>query len=394
MTRMRRTLLMVAALMIAVCVSASAAQCMLIDTENLKIELTDCTWQDVLLPKMTFDIAVENNTDTNLQLRIIEAYVDGVPVLGESYVYFLQYAPHMTANFSLLPEGTDGSMLRDAEQVTLAAEIVDAGMNTVLYDVMLVVDNPLQLSSGGASASAHVSEPEPTPAPTPAPAPQSGSAPVTKPRPDSVSAPSATPAPGGMVVLDRNGVWAQVNGFSYQEVDGEGRLYMYADIVNNSGFQIHFLLENAVIDGMSVEAHGIENIKSGRTVTASDDMCYFTAKKDGSSAVLKNPQHIEFAIEVSDSEGYTELIAQKVELDLSRSDAEEYASLSKGSRGDDVKRMQQKLIDLGYLNDAADGTYGNNTANAVYAFREAFGLLGSGDDFAADNYMLQCLYNQ
>ena len=36
-------------------------------------------------------------------------------------------------------------------------------------------------------------------------------------------------------------------------------------------------------------------------------------------------------------------------------------TLKKGSTGADVKKLQQALIDLGYLDDTADGTYGAKT---------------------------------
>ena len=44
---------------------------------------------------------------------------------------------------------------------------------------------------------------------------------------------------------------------------------------------------------------------------------------------------------------------------------EEYGTLSRGSRGEAVRALQQRLIDLGYLNDDADGIFGPNTQYAV-----------------------------
>ncbi len=48
---------------------------------------------------------------------------------------------------------------------------------------------------------------------------------------------------------------------------------------------------------------------------------------------------------------------------------EEYGTLSRGSRGEDVRALQQRLIDLGYLNDDADGIFGSNTQYAVRLFQ-------------------------
>ena len=46
--------------------------------------------------------------------------------------------------------------------------------------------------------------------------------------------------------------------------------------------------------------------------------------------------------------------------------------------GEDVKQLQQALIDLGYLNDAADGTFGTNTEEAVIRFQAVNGLSADG----------------
>ena len=52
-----------------------------------------------------------------------------------------------------------------------------------------------------------------------------------------------------------------------------------------------------------------------------------------------------------------------------------FTTLRKGMKGDAVTALQQRLIALGYLNDDADGYYGTNTAEAVYAFQKANGLV-------------------
>ena len=41
------------------------------------------------------------------------------------------------------------------------------------------------------------------------------------------------------------------------------------------------------------------------------------------------------------------------------------ADLKRGSRGDEVKEMQQLMIELGVLNGAADGMFGKKTQTAV-----------------------------
>ena len=52
--------------------------------------------------------------------------------------------------------------------------------------------------------------------------------------------------------------------------------------------------------------------------------------------------------------------------------------LKVGSTGSEVKSLQQKLIELGYLKDKADGVYGNKTAAAVKAYQKAKKLDADG----------------
>jgi len=59
-----------------------------------------------------------------------------------------------------------------------------------------------------------------------------------------------------------------------------------------------------------------------------------------------------------------------------------YAPLQQGMKGEAVRAMQQRLIDLGYLAGGADGSYGGKTVAAVKAFQQAAGLevTGEADD--------------
>ena len=56
----------------------------------------------------------------------------------------------------------------------------------------------------------------------------------------------------------------------------------------------------------------------------------------------------------------------------------EYATLQKGSKGEDVRALQQRLKDLGYLSGTVDGDFGKGTAGAVSAFQTKAGLEATG----------------
>ena len=54
------------------------------------------------------------------------------------------------------------------------------------------------------------------------------------------------------------------------------------------------------------------------------------------------------------------------------------STLYKGCTGEEVRVLQQALIDLGYLEGTADGTFGDQTEAAVRAFQSAYGLKADG----------------
>ena len=66
-------------------------------------------------------------------------------------------------------------------------------------------------------------------------------------------------------------------------------------------------------------------------------------------------------------------------------------TLKINASGDDVREMQKRLIELGYLKDGSnDGQFGKGTQNAVKAFQDANGL---GADGAAGPLTLKLLFS-
>ncbi len=56
----------------------------------------------------------------------------------------------------------------------------------------------------------------------------------------------------------------------------------------------------------------------------------------------------------------------------------EYVLSQLGSRGDEVRRIQRKLKQLGYYTGSIDGIYGSNTQKAVISFQRSCGLTADG----------------
>ncbi len=67
-------------------------------------------------------------------------------------------------------------------------------------------------------------------------------------------------------------------------------------------------------------------------------------------------------------------------------------TLKKGSRGEDVEEVQAWLIELGYLNDVADGKFGKKTEAAVKAFQKTLGVKQAGKLTDEQRDELQFLY--
>jgi len=63
--------------------------------------------------------------------------------------------------------------------------------------------------------------------------------------------------------------------------------------------------------------------------------------------------------------------------------AGKYTLLSYGSKGEDVKRLQSRLVELGYLQSTVTGNYYNKTVEAVSKFQKAVGLSETGVATAA-----------
>ena len=67
---------------------------------------------------------------------------------------------------------------------------------------------------------------------------------------------------------------------------------------------------------------------------------------------------------------------------------DEMETVERGAGRESIALMQQALIDLGYLEGSADGSYGQMTRSAVAAFQEAVGMEPTGEADAATQVLL------
>lgn len=221
---------------------------------------------------------------------------------------------------------------------------------------------------------------------------------------------AAIPALADSTLLSWNGFEVKATGYTYKE-DSDGYAYIRLDvhIVNNSSHPIWLHMDNVMIDGTPIRAAGVSGIKAGSTM---DDWIMFKpddSNKDGGDGAIRTGSQIDMTLLLDDDVTYDELCSRDVSINLydlsvgggDYSDygddvddvdfghggassasyapaytpaSTNYQTLKQGSKGQAVRDLQQRLTDLGYLNDKVDGSYGRNTNTAVRSFCDQNGL--------------------
>ena len=203
------------------------------------------------------------------------------------------------------------------------------------------------LYSSAALPATTVPLPTPTPAPTPAPTPVPTPAPTAAPAATTIR-PTATPST--QQVLRRGDKGSAVSQLQQRLKD----LGYYTDKVDGifgSG------TEKALIRFQKASGLTADGVAGAKTLSK----LYAANAKPVQATATPKPQATATPKPSSSS-------SQTVPTDT---------VLKYGSRGDAVKAMQQRLVELGYL-AAADGIYGTKTYNAVVAFQKRNSLTSDG----------------
>lgn len=113
------------------------------------------------------------------------------------------------------------------------------------------------------------------------------------------------------------------------------------------------------------------------------DLGYYSGKisgnfLDGTRAAIRRFQKDYGLEETGIADGQTEALLMSAE----------YRALSMGSEGEDVKRLQEHLADLGYYKAKLSGRYLEATTAAVKAFQERNGLAATGEADVATQQLL------
>ena len=266
----------------------------------------------------------------------------------------------------------------------------------------------------------------------PEPEPESGSGPDDLPEPEpKAEEPTPEQAPTRQAQAG-TGALLSWKGFEitplrterWQFSSGNISLKLFVRVVNGTGGKLTLHVEDMTVDGVALPATSIFDIKAGADTGENSEECIliYVDENITDSAVqaVLHGSDMSMKLILYDSEAYQALYTQEVAVDLGAlpnettimepSDAPAptptptkapvssvpvpernvYKPLFEGDKGEDVRRMQRRLIELGYLNDTADGEYGPRTDAAVRAFCEANGL---GAYPYASASMLELMYS-
>ena len=220
----------------------------------------------------------------------------------------------------------------------------------------------------------------------------------------------AAPALADQTMLSQDGIelHATDTRLSY---DGTSFLQLYVYAANDTGRKVWISANNATIDGVPVMGAGVTLDAYSEYGDDSKHIMLMQTDEDpeGSGEAISNAHNLEMDLVVMDDSTYERLFEKHVSVDLSSLGDDDpsslagmstrdtsnssstvtrpgyepyvplYASaytpasynfttLEMGSTGQAVRDLQQRLTDLGYLNDRVDGSYGTNTATAVRSF--------------------------
>ena len=253
--------------------------------------------------------------------------------------------------------------------------------------------------TGAAQAPVAETTPEPTveatPEPTAAPTPE----------------PTAAPLPETLdgAVLEWNGLSLKPVRYSITAYSSEYvTLNLYFRILNNSDQVIRIDVDDVTIDGKG-DVHGTSIGKAEPySDTGEDSSEYILVTSDygvGSNGLqtIADARKVDIHV-VLKSEDFDRLYTQDISVDLDALEGKrdvpdgfeakvdptpapvyepspyDYKTLKQGSKGQAVREMQQRLIDLGYLDGKADGSFGKKTTAAVRTFCEQHGLATDGSN--------------
>ena len=191
-----------------------------------------------------------------------------------------------------------------------------------------------------------------------------------------------------LVLFEQNGIKVGLTG-KYKDFSDVGVIDFTAAVENNLEEACTVWYTGAV-NGLDFQ-HGVEmgieiwpDAKEEDTLSVNYDALEVRTKEDAEQAqkleTFDGFEIMELNMRVCNPDGEEMFAVDPITIYFPGYKGEDgtLQTLKNGSRGDAVVKLQEKLIELGYLDGEADGAYGKNTAKGVSSFQAAEGLKETG----------------
>ena len=206
-----------------------------------------------------------------------------------------------------------------------------------------------------------------------------------------------------VTLVNKGGIELHLLKWETYDTTDSPRISMELRGVNNTAHKIWVDFKDVKVDGVPV----LSTTRSiaAYTDTGNDDPLLYSVwggddDNGAGSEAIRNGHKLEILIDVTDNDTYEHLVSENVVIDLtvksetktpqtSSSGASyapsytpasyDFVTLKIGSKGQAVRDLQQRLTDLGYMNDKVDGSFGKITGTAVMSFCTQNGLYIQGD---------------
>ena len=219
----------------------------------------------------------------------------------------------------------------------------------------------------------------------------------------------AIPALADIPVASCSGVELRITSYKlYDGNDSDVHLNLFVYVSNDNGHAVHISGGDTTVNGTPVRALSFEVEPYAEYGDNSKEIMLKPTKEDPAAGAnaLRNAKHIDLTVKILDDDFNTmSEHSCSISIDdegyFSRDDggssnygsgytgyddsepatapaytpaSYDFTTLKKGSRGQAVRDLQQRLTDLGYLCDKVDGVFGTNTLTAVRSFCDQNGF--------------------
>ena len=229
----------------------------------------------------------------------------------------------------------------------------------------------------------------------------------------------------GDALFSENGFTVYLTDYeTFKSTGSTADTYLNAHVVNNTDSTLSLRFSDASIDGVGVLVTGFLLIEPHSEGESSALVFAPSENKEAASDAIANAQTLTATLTLKEKDSDEALAVRTVTIDLTSLEGEktimtptpaptatpsptpvpttaptappvsssgratapaytpasyDFQTLTQGKKGQAVKDLQQRLTDLGFLNDVVDGEYGVNTATAVRSFCDQHGLSISND---------------